>query len=311
MRDDLLRAWDGGEGDAKQANLRAKIISHQIRKDDEVARFHLPTILKVADGPLPVPQANMILYECYQAGTGVAVDFAKALQRLELAVGQGLKTAEGFLAFYLLDNTRMPVLPPDPDRALAILRRLARAEDMSTDLTVDVSEDMTAADMARSTFSSYVAKHFSIRDLCPKDLELITWHAEDLRSVRQTDYLPLALFFAEWESSGDYAGPQYRLPRDLLIKGSQASIPKVREACDAQLEAWGVKPAPEVAPTAAQKAVETVKVVGMLGGVSMVLVFWTAVGVFLTAVAATFNAFTVPILLGALVVAFVVSRLRK
>lgn len=299
MRDDLVETWDGGEGDAEQANLRAKIISHHVRRGgDAVARFHLPTIFEVADGPLPVPQANMILYECYKDGTGVAVDLAKALQRLELAVGQGLEIAEWFLATYLLDNMGMPVLPQDPDRALAILRRLAREAD-----------NMTTMSLAKRTFSSYVARHFRIQDVSPSDRELIMWHAEDLQEVG--DYLALALFFAGGKSIGNYAGPEYNLSRKLLIAGAQSRFPEVRKACDAQLDEWGVKPTPEVEPTTAQKAAEAVKVAGMLGGVSMVLVFWSAVGLFLMSVAAAINAFMVPILLGAMAVAFVVSRLRR
>lgn len=300
MRHQLLSAWGKGKGNASQARLQARIIRQHIRQNDEAARFHLPVILKIADGPMPVPEANMILYDCYKNGYGVPVDLAKALERLELAVSQGLEMAEWYLASLLLDNTGMPVITQDPDRALAILRRLARK-----------SDDVSAMSLARNTFSSYVAQHFSIHDVSSSDLELITWHANNRRNIRSTDLLPLARFFAAGESSKDYACPRYRLSRELLIAGSQSGNAQVREACDAQLEAWGVKPSPEVAPTTAQKAIETVKMAGMFGGISIVLIFWSAVGLFLMSVAAAINAFTIPIVLGALIVAFIVSRLRR
>lgn len=300
MRDELLEAWDDGTGDAEQAGICAQVLSAYIRADNEVAQFHLPAIIEVADGPLPVPRANMVLYECYQKGMGVGVDMTEARRRLELAVNQGSEIAEWFLASYLLDNTMLPVLPQDPDRALTILRRLAREAD-----------DMRAMRLARSTFSSFISRHVSIHDVHPQDLELVTQHADDPQRVASTDYLPLAMFFAREQSNQNYAGYEYRRSRELLLKGARSGSDEVRGACNAQLDAWGVNAVPEVEPTAAEKAMHTVKVAGAVGGISLILVFWSAVGLFLMSVAAAINAFTVPVLLGAFAVAFIVSRLRR
>jgi hypothetical protein len=56
MRDELIEAWDDGKGDGEQANMCAKVISLHIRNDREAARFPLPIIFKVADGPCPYPR---------------------------------------------------------------------------------------------------------------------------------------------------------------------------------------------------------------------------------------------------------------
>lgn len=78
-----------------------------------------------------------------------------------------------------------------------------------------------------------------------------------------------------------------------------------------QLEAWGIAPKPAPVPTATEKAVETIKVTGMLGGVVAVMFFWSFVGLFLLSVAAAINAVMIPIVLIIFGIAAVAAFLRR
>ena len=246
----------------------------------------------------------MILYSCYLDGWGVEIDRAESFRRLEMAIAQGSETAEWFMANHLLllSEKLSAVLPGDPDRALEILRRLARKAD-----------DMSAMQLARRTFASYVAANFHINDVSWQDRELITWHATDLKQVYGSDCLTLALFFARGQTSEDYAGPRYEISRNLLLKGAASRDQQIREACESQLDAWGVKPVPEIEPikTKTQKAVESLKLAGSLGGIAVVLAIWSVIGLALVSITAAINAFVLPIVLIVLAIGVVRYLLRR
>ena len=301
LRNNLLLAWNKGRGNAAEAELRAKILSHRMRSDESVARFHLSAIKDVAQGPLHVPTTHMILHDCYRRGWAVAADPVKALRHLELAIESGSESARWFLGCYLLGDERLAsVLVIDPDRAMDIFRDLARN-----------SKDITTMSLALRSAASYIARNFSIRDVSDEDRELVDSHALDSREIMGMDYLHLALFYAGEAASKDFAGPAYRQSRELLIAGSESRSEQVRSACEAQLDAWGVRPAPEPVMTPSQKAGQALKVTGMLGGVAAILTVWSLIGLFLLSVAATINAFMIPIILVVLAVGLVFSLLRR
>lgn len=301
MRDELLEAWAKGRGDPEEIDELAGGLSHHIRESELAANFHLPTILTVGNGPLPVPEANMILHDCYLRGWGTKADQAEALRRLEKAITQGSEAAEWYLASYLLNNERLAeVLPRNEERALAILRRLART-----------ANDLTAMSLARRSLSSHLSTNSKLADVSPMDLEIVTWHADDIREVIGMDHLYLARFFAGEQSNGDYGGALNRRSRELLMAGSKSRSQQVRDACDEQLAAWSVRAVQETEPTTVQKAVENAKVVGMFGGVGVILLFWSVVGLFLLSIAAAISAVAIAVVLSLLVVGFIVSWLRR
>lgn len=301
LRRELLEVWNEGNGDPADTELRTKIISHRMRADEETARFHLTTISSIADGAMFVPTAHMILHDCHRRGWAVNADPAAALRHLEAAVAGGSESADWFLATYLLDgDTMRPVLPSDPERALRILRRLARG-----------AKDPTVVSLSRMSAASHLARHIAISELSMTDRELVDQYADDVRQVASRDYLPLALFYAQEANGADHSGPRYRRSRELLLCGLESRVQSVSHACMAQLEAWGVAPRPEPVPTATEKAVEKIKITGMLGGVAAVMVFWSFVGLFLLSVAAAINAVMIPVVLIVFGVAAAVAFLRR
>lgn len=203
LRQELLEAWDEGTGDPAVTESRAKIISHRMRADDETARFHLPVISKIADGAMFVPTVHMILHDCYRRGWAVNADPATALRHLEAAVAGGSESARWYLATYLLDaDTMRLVLPPDPQRALGILRKLERG-----------ARELSVRSLARMSAASYLVRHVPIGELSLKDRKIVDQYADDDAQVASKDYLPLALFYAQAAGGTGYSGYQYRRSR--------------------------------------------------------------------------------------------------
>lgn len=301
LRRDLLDAWSDGHGDAEESELRAKILSHRIRGDEDVARFHLSAISDVAQSALPVPTAHMILHDCYLRGWAVDADSEQALRHLELAIEDGSESARWFFGCYLLGKKELSsVLAPEPERALDIFRDLARN-----------AEETTAMSLARGSAASYMATHFKISEISAEDRELIDAYADDLRMVIGMDHYHLALFYADEANGTDFAGPGYRKSRELLIAGMKSRSEEVRKACTAKLDAWGVTPVEPPPPTPSQKAAETLKATGMLGGVALILLVWTVIGLFLLSITAAINAIMIPVVLVAVVVGVVLSLVRR
>lgn len=299
LRRNLHDAWKDGR--AAETEMSAKILSHRMRGDEDVARFHLGTVSAVANGTLAVPTAHLILHDCYRRGWAVSADPAKALHQLELAVESGSESALWFLGCYLLGDDKLSsVLPPDADRALDIFRDLARNAD-----------DVSVASLAQRSVASYLATHFRISAVSHEDREIIDWHASDLRQIIGMDHLHLALFYAGEAKGTDYAGPQYRKSRELLVAGSKSRSEKVRAACAAQLDAWGATPLQDPVPTPSQKAGQALKTTGMLGGVAIILVVWSSIGLFLLTIVAAINAVMIPLVLVAVVVGLVFSLVRR
>ncbi len=301
LRQQLMDGWARGTGDPSATETQTKIISHRMRADEETARFHLPAIQKIADGPMFVPTALMILHDCYRRGWAVDADPATALRHLEAAVAGGSESARWYLATYLLDgDTMRSVLPPDPQRALGILRKLERG-----------AKDVSVRSLSRMSAASYLVRHVPIRELSVQDREIVDQYADDEAQVASRDYLPLALFYAQGADDTDYSGYQYRRSRELLQRGLKSRVESVNRACMTQLQTWGVAPKPAPVPTATEKAVKTIKVTGMLGGVAAVMIFWSFVGLFLLSVAAAINAVIVPIVLIVFGIAAVLAFLRR
>lgn len=269
--------------------------------NEDVARFHFNAVKKVAQGPLPVPEAHMILHDCYRRGWGVKADPKKALHYLELAIESGHDIARWFLARYLLSDDKLAsVLPPDPERAMAIFRDLVRN-----------STDVSAAGLALADAASYIAKHFSIQDVSGEDRGLVDLYSKDHREIRSVDYLYLALFYAGGAADSDYLGPSYIKARELLIAGTKSRNEQSRNLCSAQLEAWGIQPTPAPALTGTQKAGQAIKVTGQLAGLAGILIFWSMVGTFLLSVTAAINAAAVPIIIAIVVVGLLITALRR
>lgn len=299
LRRNLHDAWKDGR--AAETEMSAKILSHRMRRDEDVARFHLGTVSAVANGSLAVPTVHLILHDCYRRGWAVSADPAKALRHLELAVESGSESALWFHGCYLLGDDKLSsVLPPDADRALDIFRDLARNAD-----------DVSVADLAQRSVASYLATHFKISAVSHEDREIVDWHASDLRQIIGMDHLHLALFYAGEAKGTDYAGPQYRKSRELLVAGSKSRSEKVRAACSAQLAAWGVTPLQDPVLTPSQKAGQALKTTGMLGGIAIILVVWSSIGLFLLSIVAAINAVMIPLVLVAVVVGLVFSLVRR
>lgn len=304
LRCDLLQAWREGNGNIKATNLSAKILSHRMRGDEDVARFHFNAVKKVAQGPLPIPEAHMILLDCYRRGWAVNADPKKALHYLELAIENGHDMARWYLACYLMGDDKLAsVLPPDPERAMAIFRDLSRN-----------SKDSIVTSLARREAASYIVKHFFIHEISCEDLELVNGFSESLDIVGM-DYIYLALFYAEGVTGSDYSGPTYRKARELFIAGTKSQSEQVRNLCSAQLDAWGIQPttaqAPAPALTGTQKAGQAIKVTGQFAGLAGILVFWSLVGTFLLSVTAAINAVTLPIIIAVVVVGLLIKALRR
>jgi len=302
LRNDLLQAWNEGNGEINAIELCAGILSHRMRADQDVARFHFNAVKNVAQGLLPVCKAHMILHDCYRRGWGVTADPKKALRHLELAIENGHEVASWFLACYLINDDKLaPVLPPDPERAMTIFRNLIRN-----------SKNVDIIELALPSAASYIAQHFSIQDVSGEDLELVDRYSEWTTSIRSMDHLYLALFYATGATDTDYAGPSYRKSRELLMAGSKRSE-QVRALCNAQLDAWNVRPKSETAPalTTSQKAGQVIKVTGMAGGMIGVLVMWSLIGTFLLSVTVAINAAVIPLIIGVVVVGLVIKFLAR
>lgn len=299
LRRELVDAWN--DGDAEETDTSLRILSHRMRDDEEAARFHFGAVSKIAQGPLPVPTAHMILHDCYRRGWAVSADPTKSLRHLELAMDSGSESARWFFGCYLLGDEKLsPALPPAPQRALDIFRDLARN-----------AEDITVLSLAQRSAASYIASHFTISEVSDDDRQIVDAHASDIRMVIGMDHLHLARFYAGQQNATDYSLPMYKKSRDLLSAGVESRSEAVRKACSDQLAAWGVLPAPTPEPTSTEKAVQTIKVTGMLGGVAIIVVVWSFIGLFLMSIAAAINAVMIPIVLGLVVVGLIFSLMRR
>lgn len=298
---DLLRLWDEGRGDLEATDKQARLMRTAMRGDEAKAREHIEALETVAAGTSRVPTAHLILHDFYRRGWGVSADAAKSLWHLERAIECGDVSARWFLGSYLLGDEKLaPALPKDAERGLKILRRVANH-----------STDHSSASLARGCAASYLIKNFTIHEVSHEDRELIDAYAADRVGMRYMDQLHLARFYAGAATDHDYAGAQYHKARELLIAGSKSTHDKVRDACNAQLEAWGVRPGLEPVMTTSQKAGAALKTTGVVGGIGLVMWGWSMIGLALLSVAAMINAFMVPIILVAVAVALVVKVVRR
>jgi TPR repeat protein len=300
---DLLAAWNEGYGDVDSTERCADKLKYAMYRDEDVARIHFDAVYEVAQGTMPVPTAHMILHDCYRRGWAVAESPAKAVHHLEMAIKCGDESALWFMGCYLQGDEKLSsVLGQDLNRALEIFRELAIN-----------SNDVSIVSLARGSAAGLIARNYSYYEVSATDRKLVDMYVSDWQTIRSMDYLYLALFYASAASGDDYAGPEYRKARELLIKGTESGIEKVRNECQAQLIEWNVLPVnlPDPEPTTAEKAVQAVKVTAVAGGISMIVIFWSIFGLFLLAVVTMINATMLPIILGIGAVCYVVSLFRR
>lgn len=294
----LLRYWDEGRGDFEKVERMARFLFTKAKYSEDEARRHWYAIERVAEGPGDVPAVHMLLQHCFLKGWVVDKSPAKALYHLERAIELGSDNARWFYAMHLFNPGQEgldTVLPPDPKRALSILRDVLKH-----------SKDTSTVDLARRSAAAHIANTSSISEVSSEDRKLVDEYAGDMRGVMSVDFLPLALFYACAADGDDYSGPEYEKPRGLLIAGSQSSNDRVRATCLAQLDAWGVRPVPEPERTMAQKSGEVLKSAAIVGGIGGIMWVWASIGIVLTGIAAMANAIVLPIIaVGAAVVLLV------
>lgn len=297
----LLRLWDGGQGDLAAADSHARLMQSRMRGDKDIARENMNSLNTVGAGPGHVPTVHLTLHDFYKRGWGVDADPGKSLWHLERAIDGGSITAQWFLGSYLLgDEALAPVLPKDADRGLAILREV-----------VNHPTDHSSAALARGSAASYLIKNFTIHEVSREDRELIDAYAADSTYIRSWDYVHLARFYAGAATDNNYAGPEYEKSRQLLIKGSESFHESARNACNEQLDAWGVRPLPPRPKTTAEKAVTVAKTTAAVGGIGAIMWVWSIIGMALLAMTAMISAVTIPIILGVFGIAFIVKLMRR
>lgn len=229
-RKQLAAAWNGGGATLKKIGMYVSIISHRMRPDPEVAAYHFDLIREIAHGEVGVPEAHMILMDCYRRGHGVKANQQLALYHLEQAVELGSDEARWWYANFLVKNEGLEsVLPLDPEKALEIYRDLAWNSE-----TVDSNARWSAVPLLIRD------KHAG--QLSPKDEEMVSQYADDWQRVHSAHYVELARFYSEGIVSLDYSGHQYKRARELLLRGAKNErLTTVRLQCQAMLNQRGVK----------------------------------------------------------------------
>ena len=299
---ELRRLWEGGHGDPRRVQSQAIRVASMLRNPSFLLE-HRDELVQMANGPMPIPALDLWLYEAHRDGRDMPRDAAKALAHLERAASAGDASAREMLARHLLGQPGLvDVLPEDPERAIAMLKDLAYRGGNSTD-----ANQLIARHLIRRPPASYTSD----------DLNRIDFYGHSPADVDLEDLLPLARHYARRCTGTDYASEEYRFARALLIEGTKRGYRDVASQCEAQLDAWGVRPAPAPPPpppppppTALQKTATVAKTTGAVAGIGLTLWVWSIIGTFLLGVAAMINAFMIPVLLGVAGLAFVVSKVR-
>ena len=320
----LLRYWDEGRGDLKQANLVACRIQgtrwKAETKDD--IRAYWPALLRVAAGPSDVPAVHWLLYRGFMDGFPAEHDAKQALWHLEraIALGDGKSHAEYARQLLDPDSKLLPLIKHDPERGLAILRELLATG----------SYPIADIDLTR-----YLIRHRKKREVTRSDLLIIQKYAENPdRSFH--DSFELALFYASDQEGADYTGPEFKSSRYFLGRGAGGMTGKVAEACRAKLLEWNVEvrandyfvreslEEPSTPPhvlrnessadperTLGEKVADVAKGIALVGGIGGIMWVWSGIGLFLIAIATAINAFMLPIILVGALVAVIVAAIRR
>lgn len=300
LRRNILLAWNDGGGDIDEVQQAVNSVSTRMYDDENVAKFHFNVINQVAEGPLQISAAHMILVDCYRRGWSVTPDPTKSLEHLQSAIRCGDERARWFLGEYLLGDEKLSsVLPPDSERAIDIFIDLANN-----------AKDLSVKQLALTSAGSYIVEHFNSDEASDDYKELVDQYVSDPAYIRSKDYYHLALFYAGQALGNDYDSPQYRKSREFLIAGSKSRIEKVSDECKAMLVEWGVRPQQEVPDLQPKKAVEKLKVLGGAVGITLILVIWSSIGLFFLSVIAVMDAAIIPIILALVVVGLIVTLIR-
>ena len=300
---ELRQAWDDGDGHPAQilscATALAERGQHLEYDDDDLAMFHA-----IAEGCHAVPPLDRWLFFTHKCGR----DAEKAICHLERAAAGGDEIATLTLASYLLGfhprwDPVSRLVDPDPERALKLLRSVTTSEH-----PFELNE----------LWSRYLLEQ-PPESLTPEDRRRLDVYAGSNLRVREESLLALARHCASTCSGNDYTADEYRTARALLLRGQRSIYPTVRESCEAQLRNWGLpvpterteaKTTASAPATAAEKAVEVVRVTGIVTGIGLTLWVWSIIGIFLMGLAAAINVVSIPILLLIGGLAFVFSKMR-
>lgn len=298
----LLRVWNNGQGEFDAIETMVGGLSHSMKRNPEVARYHLDFIIEIADSDLPVPEAHLILADCYRRGHGTEARPSEAFRHLQAADTLGGNRVRWWYAHYLLDNKGFEgFLDRDPSRALDIFRDLAWDE-----------KDTSMASLARGSAVPLLIEGKHSGQLSARDEELIKRYIEDWRYTSYHHYYPLARFYSDGVVSRNYAGPEYEIARELLARGAeQHLIPRIRQQCQDLIAEWGLAPEPVQPATMTQKVVEGAKVTIGLSYILIVLVIWSVIGVVLLAITAWIGLYIGLPLIAILVIGGGIASLRR
>jgi TPR repeat protein len=298
----LLAVWNKGKGDVYAVNAMLGGLSHRMRSNPEIARYHLDSVIEIADSNIPVPEAHLILVDCYRRGHGTKANPSEAFRYLQAAYKVGGNKVRWWYANYLLDNNGFEgFLDRDPIQALDIFREIAWDDN-----------DTSMISLARWSAVPLLIEGKHSGQLSTRDEKLIKMYIEDWRSMSVHHYYTLARFYSDGIDSRDYSGPEYNTARELLTRGAdQSSIPTIRNQCRDLIAEWGLTPKPVQPATMTEKVVEGAKVTIGLGYVLIVLVIWSVIGVVLLAITAWIGLYVGLPLIAIVVIGGWIASLRR
>ena len=298
----LTDKWHGSSEDIDNIEMSILTLSHRMRANAEIARYHFDLIKEIADSHLPIAEAHMVLMDCYRRGHGVDAAPDLALHHLEEAIKIGSNEARWWYANFLVKNEGLEsVLDADPDKALNIYRELAWDD-----------KDITVLSLSRWSAVPILIKGKYSGQLSPKDEELVRQYSENWQDMSGLHYYDLARFYSDGINLKDYARPEYRRARELLIRGMEKSrSQEIRQKCEALLDQWSVKPVPLAPPTKTQKAIQGAKSTLSLGFIVIVIIAWSFIGTALLAVTAWISFYIGLPIIAILVVSGIILTLRR
>ena len=296
-RIDTYRVWNGDPDNLEPIAEAVRRVSSAMSANAQIARYHLGDVQSLLEGedPFEIPEAHMVLADCYRRGHGVEANPSKALHHLQRAVALGSHNARWWYATLLVRPDGLEtVLRPDTNQAIEIFRELAWADD-------------PRSEFARRSLVPLLIKGKHAGQLSSRDQELVDQYSGEHGGAAWAHYYDLARFYSDGITSKDYAGPEYRRARELLIRGIDVRDPRVQQQCATLLDQWKVKPLPPAPLSVAEKAVIGVKLSFVVG----VLIVWALIGTALLALVSFIGLYIgLPIVVILMVVGFIAS-LRK
>ncbi|HEX8592758.1 MAG TPA: hypothetical protein VF682_05685 [Pseudomonas sp.] len=302
QREHLADEWFGSPDDVGHIEMIISGLSHRMHSNTEIARYHFDLIKEIADSNQPIAKAHMVLVDCYRKGHGVDADPYLALHYLEEAISIGSNEARWWYANFLVKNEGLEsVLDTNPNKALDIYRELAWDD-----------KDISILSLSRCYAVPMLIKGKHSGQLSEKDEEMVRQYAKNWQEMSEHHYYELARFYSDGITSKDYAGPEYKQARELLILGMKKSRSRDnQQKCEDLLDQWGVKPVQPAPPTRTQKAIQGANTALSLSFVIVVIIVWSSIGVTLLAITAWINLFIGLPIIFIMIIGGIIITLRK